>query len=42
MGGKDATYTAEQSVSGIIKVTGELTLEESGSFKVFDGSSIEW
>lgn len=42
MGGKDATFTAEQSVSGIINVASNLTLEESGSFRVFDGSSIEW
>ncbi|MGI2030217.1 SDR family oxidoreductase [Endozoicomonas acroporae] len=42
MGGKDATFPAEQSVAGIIKVTENLTLEESGSFRVFDGSSIEW
>lgn len=42
MGGKDATFTAEQSVSGIINVASNLTLEESGSFRVFDGSMIEW
>lgn len=42
MGGKDATFPAEQSVAGIINVTENLTLEESGSFRVFDGSSIEW
>ncbi|MDG3086360.1 SDR family oxidoreductase [Vibrio hannami] len=42
MGGKDATFTAEESVSGIVKVAESLTLEESGSFRVFDGSSVEW
>ena len=42
MGGKDATFPAEQSVAGIMNVTENLTLEESGSFRVFDGSGIEW
>ncbi|MDV5170118.1 SDR family oxidoreductase [Photobacterium rosenbergii] len=42
MGGEKATFTPEQSVSGIISVAENLTLEESGSFRVFDGSSIEW
>ncbi|MDV6253501.1 SDR family oxidoreductase [Vibrio sp. EA2] len=42
MGGKDATFTAQESVAGIINVTESLPLEESGSFRVFDGSSIEW
>lgn len=42
MGGKDATYTPKESVAGIINVTESLTLEGSGSFRVFDGSNIEW
>lgn len=42
MGGKDATFTPEQSVKGIINVAENLTVEESGSFRVFDGSSIDW
>ena len=42
MGGENATFTPEQSVSGIINVAENLTLEESGSFRVFDGSSVEW
>lgn len=42
MGGKEATYTAEESVAGIINVTESLTIEQSGSFRVFDGSSVEW
>lgn len=42
MGGKDATYTPQESVVGIINVTESLTLEGSGSFRVFDGSNIEW
>ncbi|MBY5948894.1 SDR family oxidoreductase [Photobacterium rosenbergii] len=42
MGGEKATFTPAQSVSGIINVAEKLTLEESGSFRVFDGTSIEW
>ncbi|WP_261817743.1 SDR family oxidoreductase [Vibrio gallicus] len=42
MGGEDATFTPQQSVSGIIHQAQSLTLEQSGSFKVFDGSNIEW
>lgn len=42
MGGENATFTPEQSVSGIINVAENLTLEKSGSFRVFDGSSVEW
>jgi len=42
MGGKDATFTAKQSVAGIIQVADNMTLADSGSFRVFDGSSIDW
>lgn len=42
MGGKAATYTPQQSVAGIVNQAEQLTLETSGSFKVFDGSDIEW
>lgn len=42
MGGENATFTAKQSVSGIINVAENMTLEQSGSFRVFDGSTIEW
>ncbi|QUJ70439.1 SDR family oxidoreductase (plasmid) [Photobacterium sp. GJ3] len=42
MGGKDATFTPQESVAGIINVAESMTLETSGSFRVFDGSSIEW
>lgn len=42
MGGKDATFTAEQSVSGIIRIAENMELENSGSFRAFDGSTIEW
>ena len=42
MGGADATFTPQESVSGIIAVAESLPFEESGSFKVFDGSEVEW
>ncbi|NLS13791.1 SDR family oxidoreductase [Vibrio sp. SM6] len=42
MGGENATFTAEESVRGIIKVASELTLEQSGQFRVFDGAVIPW
>ncbi|WP_162063923.1 SDR family oxidoreductase [Vibrio taketomensis] len=42
MGGDSATFTPQESVAGIISVAQNLTLEGSGSFRVFDGSTIEW
>lgn len=42
MGGDNATFTAEESALGIISVSESLTLEQSGTFRVFDGSTIEW
>ena len=42
MGGEGALFTDEQSVSGLRKVISELTLEDSGCFRVFDGSSVAW
>ncbi len=42
MGGEKATFTPQESVAGIIKVAQSMTLEDSGSFRVFDGSSIDW
>ncbi|TKB58322.1 SDR family oxidoreductase [Ferrimonas aestuarii] len=42
MGGENATFTPQQSVSGMIAVIDQLTPEASGSFKVFDGSDIPW
>ncbi|EJN8560730.1 SDR family oxidoreductase [Vibrio alginolyticus] len=42
MGGEDATFSAKESVAGIVSVAEQLTLEQSGSFRVFDGSTIEW
>lgn len=42
MGGKGASFTVEQSVTGLRTVISELTLEDSGCFRVFDGSSVAW
>ncbi|MGL6259914.1 SDR family oxidoreductase [Vibrio sp. WXL210] len=42
MGGQDATFTPQESVAGIINVAESITLETSGTFRVFDGSAIEW
>ncbi|MGL6312576.1 SDR family oxidoreductase [Vibrio sp. WXL103] len=42
MGGQDATFTPQESVAGIISVAESITLETSGSFRVFNGSAIEW
>ncbi|WP_194435774.1 SDR family oxidoreductase [Vibrio fluminensis] len=42
MGGENALYTPQESVAGIIEVAESLTLEQSGSFRVFDGSTVEW
>ena len=42
MGGTDASFTVEESVTGMRKVIGELTVDDSGCFKVFDGSSVAW
>lgn len=42
MGGEGALFTVEQSVTGLRKVISELTLEDSGCFRVFDGSSVAW
>ncbi|GAL32246.1 short-chain dehydrogenase/reductase SDR [Vibrio maritimus] len=42
MGGENATFTVEESALGIISVAESLTLEQSGTFRVFDGASIEW
>ncbi|CAM3732490.1 SDR family oxidoreductase [Parendozoicomonas haliclonae] len=42
MGGENALFTVEESVQGLRKVIGELTLADSGCFRVFDGSSVAW
>ncbi len=42
MGGENAMFTVEESVAGMMKVIRELTPEESGCFRVFDGSVLAW
>ncbi|MBY6018096.1 SDR family oxidoreductase [Halomonas denitrificans] len=42
MGGDQATFTPQQSVSGIMAVASAMTTEDSGTFRVFDGSTIPW
>ena len=42
MGGQNAMFSAQESVTGLIERINEVTLETSGSFRVFDGSSIAW
>jgi NAD(P)-dependent dehydrogenase (short-subunit alcohol dehydrogenase family) len=42
MGGPNAMIFAEQSVSGIRKMIGRLTLADSGKFFAYDGPVIPW
>jgi NAD(P)-dependent dehydrogenase (short-subunit alcohol dehydrogenase family) len=42
MGGPNAMITAEQSVSGIRQVIGNLTTADSGKFLAYDGQVIPW
>jgi len=42
MGGPNALISAEQSVSGIRQVIGQLTLADSGKFFGYDGQVIPW
>ncbi|SHH31328.1 SDR family oxidoreductase [Ferrimonas marina] len=42
MGGSNATFTPQESVAGMISVISNLGEDESGSFRVFDGSTIPW
>lgn len=42
MGGPNALITTEQSVSGIRKVIGGLTMADSGKFFDYDGQVIAW
>ena len=42
MGGKSATLTPEESVSGILKLVDGLTAQHSGEFFKWDGSSHPW
>lgn len=42
MGGPGALITAEQSVTGMRRVIGNLTLQDSGKFYAFDGQIVPW
>lgn len=42
MGGPGALITTEQSVTGMRRVIGNLTLADSGKFYAFDGHEIPW
>lgn len=42
MGGPGALITAEQSVTGMRRVIGNLTLKDSGKFYAFDGQVVPW
>lgn len=42
MGGPDALITAEQSVTGMRRVIGNLKFEDSGKFYAFDGQIVPW
>lgn len=42
MGGPGALITATQSVTGMRRVIGNLTLQDSGKFYAFDGQIVPW
>ena len=42
MGGPGALISAEQSVTGMRRVIGNLTLKDSGKFYAFDGKEVPW
>lgn len=42
MGGPGALITPEQSVTGMRRVIGNLTLQDSGKFYAFDGQVVPW
>lgn len=42
MGGPGALITTEQSVTGMRRVIGNLTLQDSGKFYAFDGQIVPW
>lgn len=42
MGGEKATYTAQESIAGMIAVIDQLTPEQSGGFFDFNGNAIPW
>jgi hypothetical protein len=42
MGGPNATVTPKDSVAGMLKVIGGMTLEDTGRFVGFDGKKWAW
>ena len=42
MGGANAPVTPERSIAGMRRVIDGLTVEDAGSFRVFDGSTLPW
>lgn len=42
MGGEDAKYTPTESISSVLKVWRQVTLEDSGSFFDEDGNEVKW
>ena len=42
MGGDGATLTVEQSVTGMVRVIDQLTLEQTGAFLQYSGTHLPW
>lgn len=42
MGGPDAWITADESISGMIKILDSLTIQDTGKFLHYSGSEIPW
>ncbi len=42
MGGANATLTPEQSISGMRSVIDSLTVEDTGTYRRYDGASVPW
>lgn len=42
MGGDNARLSTEESVSGMLDVIGDVTLDDTGRFLAFDGESLSW
>jgi NAD(P)-dependent dehydrogenase (short-subunit alcohol dehydrogenase family) len=42
MGGPNAWITPEESIGGMLKVIDSLTMEDTGHYRLYDGSEIPW
>lgn len=42
MGGSNARLSTEESVTGMIEVIGDVTLEDTGRFLAYDGEPLSW